>query len=362
MFASKLATSQGARTIEYLKEQLIGYYEIGIGCMLQSQTLRTILEPVIYDRNFRIEPCVGHVMCAADIDKCVNIELQQLCFAHEDLKRCYVYLLFPFKFLHLSLSEYHIVTLKTCIVEALIETGFLVLNTFVFVQPNCTNRKIYRSNRLIGNLLKLAGRLGNLSHLLYLAMLYYRTYRYREALQVIALVQSRLAKPFVFYSFVDPKIYNDSVAGWSLSKRIRRTRAENVCLCICVCYMEELYLEHVEGLENGKEFLSISPFVLVNMLNVLCYHYSGNRYQSLKSLRFLQSLLHNDGNWKRVDIFTRDISWQILGICQHVVGGLHGAIESYQASLRQRPTHRIQRATIYRIAIAVNQFLLTKKQ
>lgn len=138
MFASKLATSQGARTIEYLKEQLIGYYEIGIGCMLQSSTLRTILEPVIYDRHFRIEPCVGHVMCAADIDKCVNIELQQLCFAHEDLKRCYVYLLFPFKFLHLSLSEYHIVTLKTCIVEALIETGFLVLNT----------TKLYKSENL----------------------------------------------------------------------------------------------------------------------------------------------------------------------------------------------------------------------
>lgn len=140
--------------------------------------------------------------------------------------------------------------------------------------------KIYRSYRLIGNLLKLAGRLGNLSHLLYLAMLYCRTYRYREALQVIALVQSRLAKSFVYYNFQDRKIYNDSVAGWSLSKRMRRTRAENVWLFICICYVEELYVKHVEGLENGQEFL---PFILVNMLNVLWYQYSGNRYQSLKS-------------------------------------------------------------------------------
>lgn len=46
----------------------------------------------------------------------------------------------------------------------------------------------------------------------------------------------------------------------------------------------------------------------------------------------------------------------------HVVGDLDGAIESYQASLRERPTHRIQRATIYRIAIAVNHFLITKRQ
>lgn len=32
--------------------------------------------------------------------------------------------------------------------------------------------------------------------------------------------------------------------------------------------MEELYLEHVEGLENGIEFLSISPFILVNIKHV----------------------------------------------------------------------------------------------
>ncbi|XP_061179640.1 uncharacterized protein LOC133188283 [Saccostrea echinata] len=74
----------------------------------------------------------------------------------------------------------------------------------------------------------------------------------------------------------------------------------------------------------------------------------GNRSQCLQSLTDLQTmLLNDDGTY--VPLPLRDISWQILGICQHVVGDLDGALLSYQESLRQEAYHGIQEATYVRI-------------
>lgn len=73
--------------------------------------------------------------------------------------------------------------------------------------------------------------------------------------------------------------------------------------------------------------------------------------QSLTDLRTL--LLYDHGMYVPLDM--RDISWQILGICQHVAGDLHGALQSFRESLRQKPRHRIQKATETRIGLVLQQ-------
>jgi hypothetical protein len=119
-------------------------------------------------------------------------------------------------------------------------------------------------------------------------------------------------------------------------------------------YIDELLLEQEVGKQNGKPYLHISPFVMVEMLLVLSHYRQGNRSQYLRSLTDLQTLLnYDDGRHVPLDI--RDLSWQILGICQHVVGDLHGALHSYQESLKQKRYHKIQTATENRIMFVERQ-------
>jgi hypothetical protein len=121
-----------------------------------------------------------------------------------------------------------------------------------------------------------------------------------------------------------------------------------------VHYIDELLLEQEASKQNGGPALGISPFVMTEMLLVLSHYRLGNRSQYLQSLTDLQNLLlYDDGRY--VPLIIRDLSWQILGICQHVVGDLHGALYSYRESLRQEQYNNIQTATENRIMFVERQ-------
>jgi hypothetical protein len=115
-------------------------------------------------------------------------------------------------------------------------------------------------------------------------------------------------------------------------------------------YIDELILEQ----KANEGIILISPFVMVEMLLVLSHCRLGNRRQSLQSLTDLHNLLLFDEG-RYVPTGLRDLSWQILGICQQVAGDLHGALHSYHESLRLLQLHKIQAATEKRIAIVVGQ-------
>lgn len=61
MFSSKLSTVRGERTRKCLLEQFNMYNEKGVTCLLQSPTVREMIEPVICNSLVRIEPLVGHI-------------------------------------------------------------------------------------------------------------------------------------------------------------------------------------------------------------------------------------------------------------------------------------------------------------
>uniref|UniRef100_K1PYY7 Uncharacterized protein n=1 Tax=Magallana gigas TaxID=29159 RepID=K1PYY7_MAGGI len=69
---------------------------------------------------------------------------------------------------------------------------------------------------------------------------------------------------------------------------------------------------------------------------------------SQAALDELQVLVHHDRGLYVPDLL-RDISWEILGICQQIIGNLQAALYSYQQSLTQHPYNRIQTATQKRI-------------
>jgi hypothetical protein len=130
--------------------------------------------------------------------------------------------------------------------------------------------------------------------------------------------------------------------------------ADNVRLERGVRYIDELILEQEVNEQSGQGILFLSPLVLTEMLLVLSHYRLGNISLSLQALIDLQTLLLTDkGRYVPSDY--RNLSWHILGICQHVVGDLHGALQSYHESLRHEEFNKIRKATEKRMLLVERQ-------
>ncbi|XP_056016734.1 uncharacterized protein LOC130053461, partial [Ostrea edulis] len=155
-------------------------------------------------------------------------------------------------------------------------------------------------------------------------------------------------EPYVMYQeTVDTERYTEAVGGQSWSTKYRHAVAWDIKLDNIIIYINELMTEQSVSLQNGFPLLFIPTLVVLHMLEFLCYrHIDTMRAQT--ALNDLQNLLrHDQGVY--VDVYSRDISWQILGICQQISGNLQAALYSYQQSLGQNPLHKIQSATLMRI-------------
>ncbi|XP_062598248.1 uncharacterized protein LOC134259669 [Saccostrea cucullata] len=188
-----------------------------------------------------------------------------------------------------------------------------------------------------------------------------KTGRYNKALDVSNLMKQRLSEHFILYynKPVDRHRYSEEISNASLSRKMKATWVIDIKFYHRIHFIEELILEQEETklISLYAEGARYPIFVLVEMLSVLSNYRLGNRSQYLQSLTDLHTLLlYDDGRY--VPPIHRDISWQILGICQQVVGDLDGALQSYQESLKQEPRHEIQRATharIYNIQLSKNR-------
>lgn len=96
----------------------------------------------------------------------------------------------------------------------------------------------------------------------------------------------------------------------------------------------ELDIE-LDRLKKGRlrECLIISPFVFMEFLVFLCHY----RLKSPRADQFLQrlnSLVCTD-NGRYIVRYTRDIAWDIVGICHHLLGNLEQAIFAYRLSVKE---------------------------
>ena len=186
-------------------------------------------------------------------------------------------------------------------------------------------------------MLKLAAKFGFVSDLLYIAMYLYKTFRHREALSVIEMTKVKLAQPGLMYNGgVDPERYTEAVGGRSWSYKMRHAVAYDIELLHHICYINELTPEQQSSSLNHERFLFIPPFILLHMLEFLCCrHVDPMRAQA--ALDDLQVLVHHDQG-VLIDKTDRDISWEILGICQQMTGNHQAALYSYTKSLNSHST------------------------
>ncbi|XP_062616899.1 uncharacterized protein LOC134278617 [Saccostrea cucullata] len=347
MFINKMV----ADTRASLLQQLYQYYRMGVTCLLLSPTLKSILEPALSSPSFVLSTAEGEFISIADIDLCGMTEIFQIVIYCKHMVDIYLYLKSNDILSSFSCSPYQLLTLQYVKSDILVQLAFTVANN----NSSCKYKNVYILDRVICNVLKLAGRLGPIYSLLFLALYYYRTAKYEKALHIIYLSKQRLSEDnTIYFNTVDRHRYIETVGNLPLSKRMNKAWVENIILNNNILYIEELCLEQYWSLQNGTPFLILSPNVMIELLSVLSHYRLGNRSQCLQSLTDLQTLLLCDDNVYAL-LETRDIAWQILGICQHIVGDLHGALQSYEVSLRQYQYNKIQEATLIRIECVKEQ-------
>ena len=204
--------------------------------------------------------------------------------------------------------------------------------------------------------MKEALRKGCVSDIIYLALYYYKNRQYDELLRYLKLAQKRLCRPYVVhYRDTDEEKYTRAMAGVSLSDRIKKC-----CICDLLpvlhnehVYIDELVPELIANKADGNA--CFPPLLMLNTLFVLNHHRLGDTVRSQQSIQDLHTLLLDDDG-TNVQKEYKDISWQILGICQQTCGDYVGSLKSFECSLQQTSRcHAIQKATFLRILINVFQ-------
>ena len=244
------------------------------------------------------------------------------------------------------LTHYQLVTLQKFTASLFQCTAFQLHNMYT---NTGVNKQMYIADKMSCHMLKLAAKFGCVSDMLYIAMYYYKTLRYREALSVIEMTKVKLAQPYLMYRHVDRERYTEAVGGQSWSTKMRQAVAQDIRLDNRICYISELIPEQQSALQNKLPLLYIPVFVMLHFLEFLCYRHIDTTL-SQAALDELQVLVHHDQGLYILDLF-RDISWEILGICQQITGNLQAALYSYQQSLSlsHYPFNSIRTATQRRI-------------
>lgn len=165
--------------------------------------------------------------------------------------------------------------------------------------------------------------------MLFSAMYYYRTSRFQKALSILDLAKDLLTKPRLMNSGFDRCA--EKITGQSLFVLAGRKSTSLVKLYDTVVYMNELVTEQEDSLKFPFCHIVIPPFVLLLMLEFLC-QLNADKRKAQAALDKLFVVVHCDEGLF-IDEDLRDISWQILGICQELSGNLRGALYAYRKSL-----------------------------
>nr|XP_022307035.1 uncharacterized protein LOC111113218 [Crassostrea virginica] len=326
--------------------QLYSLYERGILFLLHIPPICSCIMNVLC--NPRLSVCTDErtLISEVRIDKELFNEMYTNSIYRDNLLTCMEYLHAVEQLIMSPLTQCQIIMLQKHTATVLQCSAFILHDMYTTTSGG--NKHVYIADKLSCYMLKLAAKFGFVSDLLYIAMYFYKTLRYREALSVIEMTKVKLAQPGLMYRrYVDPERYTEAVGGWSWSTKMRNAVAQTIILMNNIFYIDELTLEQQSSSLDGGPYLHIPPLILLHMLEFLCCrHVDPMRAQA--ALDNLQVLVHHDQG-VFVDVELRDISWEILGICQQMTGNHQAALFSYQQSLSQIPFNKIHTATSHRI-------------
>ncbi|XP_022305597.2 uncharacterized protein LOC111112410 [Crassostrea virginica] len=325
--------------------ELHGLYEKGLVCLLQSPSIKSYITYVLYNPRLSICTIEDRMISECDHDKELFNEIDRnTSYFPQNLDHCIKYLHTIELMIGEPLTQYQVLMLQRSTANILQSTAFTLHNTYT---NTGRNKQMYIADRMSCHMLKLAAKFGFISDMMYIAMFYCKTFRFREAMYITEMIKVKLAQPGLMYKvYVDSERYTEAVGGQSMSTKMRQAVAHDIKLNVHTCYINELRPEQQSVSQSISDFLRIPLFVVLHFVELLCYRHIDTTLAQT-ALEELQALVHHDqGLLYDLD---RDISWEILGICQQITGNLNAALHSYQQSLTQYPLHKLQNVTLMRI-------------
>ncbi|XP_062588394.1 uncharacterized protein LOC134250053 [Saccostrea cucullata] len=312
-------------------------YEKGLVSLLHIPSIRSSVISVLQNPRQSVDTYKHMLVSRVLLQRNLIIELYNtdIQISASNLHSCMRFFSAVEKLIILPLTKYQVLMLRRFIVCILQNTAFMLFKLLTIFAPkgldtnSIVNKQVYLAIKISSFMLKLASKFGSISDMLFIAMFFYKTLRYKEALSVIEMTKVKCSQPYVMPVFFS-------------NVHKRHAVVCDILIFNAVCYINELVPEQ----HFGYPILTIPHYVVLYMLEILCYrHVDPVRAQT--SLNDLQDLVHHDQG-KYIDLRYRDISWQILGICQQVTGNYQAALFSYQQSLRHA-SQNIQTATLMRI-------------
>lgn len=191
--------------------------------------------------------------------------------------------------------------------------------------------------------------LGGVSDRIFSAMYYYRVKKYREALFILKMAKVWLKQSYMIHLGYLDKEYSSEIAacpGKSLLEVVIKSFVFSIKLENTIFYIDELLTEQEHSRKNPWSTIFIPPFVLLLMLEFLCYRHV-DELKAQNALDELTFLMYSNQDSYLTYVF-RDISWQILGICEEMAGNLKEAFYAYENSLEESIVNRIRSATLQR--------------
>nr|XP_022338953.1 uncharacterized protein LOC111134323 [Crassostrea virginica] len=343
LFLSKVHGS--AQTSLFL--QLLSLHEKGLTCLLQSSSIRSYITNVLYNPRRAINTDESGIKSQWEYDMELSAELL---FTNSvtplNLEHCIKLLHTVRQMIGSPLTKYQVVTLQKITGTILQKSAFMLHDMYTNTSEG--NKQMYIADKRSCYMLKLAAKFGFVSDLLYIAMYLYKTFRHRETLSVIEMTKVKLAQPGLMYNgVVCSEMYMEAVGGQSLSKKMRQAVGHDIDFDNGICYINELIPEQQCDLLNKSNSFTIPLFVLLHFVEFLCYRHTDTTLAQT-ALEELQVLVHHDQGW-HIHYQDRDISWEILGICQQLSGNHQAALDSFQHILTHFPWSSIRTATQMRI-------------
>nr|XP_022309959.1 uncharacterized protein LOC111115494 [Crassostrea virginica] len=326
--------------------ELHGLYEKGLACLLQSPSIKPYITNVLYNPRLSIDTNEHRIISEFDHDRELFDAIGcKIYHRRKNPEDCLKYLHTIELMIGEPLTQYQVLRLQKMAATILQMTAFTLHNMYT---NTGLNKQMYIADRTSCHMLKLAAKFGCISDMMYIAMFYCKTFRYREALHITEMIKVKLAQPGLMYNggHADPERYTEAVGGQSLSTKMRQAAAYDISLNINTCYINEITPEQ-QSASHIRYALDIPLFVVLHFVEFLCYRHIDTRLAQT-ALEELQVLVHHDQG-RYVFNLLRDISWDILGICQQMTGNHQAALYSYKQSLIQFPTQYIQNATQLRI-------------
>ena len=329
-----------------LFDQLFSLYCKGSSCLLESPTIRKYLHKVILSKTFKTDE--GSVVSSCRLDMCLFREVERHSgFPILTLNEFIKFLITIEEMQSYRLSTYQTLTVQYLLCKNLQKFSWFRLGEITEEMSN--KKRAHICNKSL-NMMKLATKIGCGSDVLSLAMLYYRTCQYEQSLQCCRRAKDIMSKPYVMYEErVNEENYISAMARLPLSDKMKKSLICEICLYEEYVYIDELFLEQKLSAKDGHDVLHIPPLVMLHMMFVLNHHKLGDTTRSQQSIQDLHTLLLDDDG-THVQKQYKDISWQILGICQRTCGDDVGSQRSFMCSLQQTSgRHSLQNVTMLRI-------------